>query len=387
MTKTQENTDWIICAIFFGLILLAFLLIVFIPVPDVRQRNFDNQRFRDVDVGSKRVNWDNQLKKDAFEQKTDALHFIEKLSNGKMRKTYVYNRPTMEDVSNPTDSLSRKRSVEPVQNSNMQKENVHAQVGSQNNAILPSPSLKEILGLCYTIEPFPIRWLLNEATGYIIDPVTVDFSGLGAGQNFTEAQFLANLQTMFAFWNGVNPIYATNVTTTYTAQDPTIVVNLIQFGTYPFGHYPEALALTSTVWTCVTALVGGNCPNNNFQMSDFYMVFQTNNFIFGDASKNANVYDLQSILNHEGGHSIGANGDTYDYECQMDIMYGLLYMGQTYKRILTPSVINSKKALGYIDTRNPANTAFGGLSVNNANKNDEVAWVMITIIVAAIMLK
>lgn len=76
---------------------------------------------------------------------------------------------------------------------------------------------------------------------------------------------------------------------------------------------------------------------------EFDIVFETN-YVWGDATIDSSVMDLQNIATHELGHAIGL-ADIYDEACSEVTMYGYSGNGETKKRILEESDITGVQTL------------------------------------------
>lgn len=79
-------------------------------------------------------------------------------------------------------------------------------------------------------------------------------------------------------------------------------------------------------------------PPDLREILEFDVLFDTD-FVWGDASQNPEVMDLQNIATHEIGHGAGL-GDVYASACSEVTMYGLSGYGELTKRTLeNPDVI------------------------------------------------
>jgi hypothetical protein len=96
---------------------------------------------------------------------------------------------------------------------------------------------------------------------------------------------------------------------------------------YSMGNYPQNGVIAVTViWSGVT--LGGK----GRQIIEFDVMFDTD-YIWGDATLNPTVMDLQNIAVHESGHGVGL-GDIYSSGCSEVTMYGYSEEGETKKRTL-----------------------------------------------------
>jgi len=76
---------------------------------------------------------------------------------------------------------------------------------------------------------------------------------------------------------------------------------------------------------------------------EFDVMFDTD-FVWGDATKNESVMDLQNIATHELGHGIGL-ADVYETKCSTVTMYGYSWEGDVGKRTLEPADITGLQQL------------------------------------------
>lgn len=403
----RKNEDFFLCTVLvvFALVITA-MLVIFLPEREVQERRFfsDERRFRDLDVNSdiRKHDLDGSDRRRSLQPRSDDTttttnrrSFVTFMPDGSITKTYItprvharghdetiQHKNAREAIKNKYSTVHKRKEGEFTQE---EREAMQERAVVESDAsVLPTPSAKEINGYCYTIEPFPIAW----TTVPVPYNVMVDFSGLDtADQGFTRDDFLTAVQGAFTMWNGDDPIYSTTVNVSTTALAPASEVMLIQFGTYPYDSLPDALAVTRVTYECLTDLSRKRvaCPDNSFQVASWYMVIQTDYHVFGDPTSCtlgdlcADIYDLKSVVNHEFGHSIGTLGDDYDYECQNDVMASILLANHTEKREVTPSVINGKKALGYVDARSLSSTAFGALAsagTKNGDKNDSLVSII-----------
>jgi len=107
--------------------------------------------------------------------------------------------------------------------------------------------------------------------------------------------------------------------------------NSIVFGTY--GN-DNVIAVTS-IWY----------SKRTKQIVEFDMLFNVK-YVWGDATVNSSVMDLQNIATHELGHSVGLS-DLYTSSCSAVTMYGYSSNGETSKRTLEqPDVAGLQKMYG-----------------------------------------
>ena len=125
-----------------------------------------------------------------------------------------------------------------------------------------------------------------------------------------------------------NDAYAVDYTAQYGIQN---FENAIAFGNYPDAN---VIAVTSIWYTRVGK-----------QIVEFDILLDTD-FIWGDATVNPAVMDLQNIATHELGHGAGLN-DIYSSTCSEVTMYGYSTEGETKKRTLEqPDIAGLQKMYG-----------------------------------------
>ena len=105
-----------------------------------------------------------------------------------------------------------------------------------------------------------------------------------------------------------------------------------------FGDYSQdGVIAVAIVW----GYFGGR-PSNR-QITEFDILFDTD-FIWGDATINPEVMDLQNIATHEIGHGVGL-ADLYDTVCIDETMYGYSTEGDLKKRDLNSGDITGIQSL------------------------------------------
>jgi hypothetical protein len=87
-----------------------------------------------------------------------------------------------------------------------------------------------------------------------------------------------------------------------------------------FGRLQSGVIAATYLWGTTSALV------------EWDMKFNTG-LVWGDASKNSNVFDFQGIACHEFGHTFGMD-DIYESPCSDVTMYGYGAPGQIFQRDL-----------------------------------------------------
>lgn len=107
---------------------------------------------------------------------------------------------------------------------------------------------------------------------------------------------------------------------------------------FSFGNYPQDGVIAITV---VWGYFSG--PISTRKIVEFDVMFDTD-FVWGDATVNPSVMDLQNIATHEIGHGVGL-ADIYQSACGEVTMYGYSAYGETKKRSLEQPDINGLRSL------------------------------------------
>ena len=94
-----------------------------------------------------------------------------------------------------------------------------------------------------------------------------------------------------------------------------------------FGYYPEKDTIAITV---VWGYFSG--PPATRKIIEFDILFNIT-YVWGDATKDPSLMDLQNIATHELGHAAGL-ADLYETSCAEETMYGYSVEGETNKRDL-----------------------------------------------------
>ncbi len=168
---------------------------------------------------------------------------------------------------------------------------------------------------CYKfLTPTKVRWR-TLPVNYVINPKNPQ----GLNETFITTAVFNSAETWDANTGKelMNDAYktSTGAETAYGVQN---YVNAISFGNYPTAG---VIAVT-TVWYNPAAKA----------IVEFDVMFDTD-WIWGDATTNSTVMDLQNIAVHELGHGVGL-ADIYNSACSTVTMYGYSYYGETQKRTL-----------------------------------------------------
>ena len=172
-------------------------------------------------------------------------------------------------------------------------------------------------GTCYTFLAEGAYW--KQTKNWYIN--TINTEGLSSSFLLNTAKTAANQ------WNNnliVNPLGTGFATTTKTVSlDAPDGDNVILFGSIGTGG---VLAVTYT-WGVFDGPIGSR------ELIEWDMVFDEQDWNWGDADSTPSVYDFQSVCTHELGHAIGM-GDLYNSACTAQTMFGSVGPGSTSKRTL-----------------------------------------------------
>lgn len=176
---------------------------------------------------------------------------------------------------------------------------------------------------CYKL--MGIKWGTFPVS-YVINPLNP--------QNLPEYFVTSAISTSAETWDSAtskelfNDAYTVDPSVQYGVQD---YKNAITFGNYPDS---KVIAVTSVWYNRFTK-----------RIVEFDMLFNTY-FVWGDATQDASVMDLQNIATHELGHSVGLS-DVYSSSCSSVTMYGYSTEGETQKRTLEqPDITGLQKIYG-----------------------------------------
>lgn len=105
-----------------------------------------------------------------------------------------------------------------------------------------------------------------------------------------------------------------------------------------FGDYPkDGVIAVTVVWGYFSG------PPSSREIIEFDVMFDTD-YVWGDATLDSTVMDLQNIATHEIGHGAGLD-DIYDSSCSEVTMYGYSDYGEVKKRTLEPPDITGIQEL------------------------------------------
>ncbi|MEM4641407.1 MAG: matrixin family metalloprotease [Candidatus Pacearchaeota archaeon] len=165
------------------------------------------------------------------------------------------------------------------------------------------------LPITYTINPTNPQNLSEEFVTYAISSSAETWDNATSSELFNDS-YIINYDAQYGIKNNENAIV--------------------------FGDYPNdnVIAITSYWYNTKTK-----------KILEFDILFNTR-FLWGDATKNSSLMDLQNIATHELGHGIGMN-DVYRTACSEVTMYGYSSYGETKKRTLEqPDIIGLQKMYG-----------------------------------------
>ncbi|HLC77941.1 MAG TPA: matrixin family metalloprotease [Candidatus Nanoarchaeia archaeon] len=179
-----------------------------------------------------------------------------------------------------------------------------------------SPSCYKLMGVKWN--PLPVSYVINPSNSQ------------GLSEGFVTSTISASAET----WDSATSsevfsnTYAVNYSAQYGVQN---FQNALVFGDYPDSG---VIGVTSVWYTRVGK-----------RIVEFDMLLNTD-FVWGDATLNSSAMDLQNIITHELGHSIGLD-DIYSTSCLSVTMYGYSTEGETSKRILeTADIAGLQKMYG-----------------------------------------
>ena len=171
------------------------------------------------------------------------------------------------------------------------------------------PTCYKLMGVKWS--SLPVSYVINPTND---DSLTPEFI-TSAISTSAETWDVATSKELF------NNAYAIDFSAQYGVQN---YMNAIVFGNYPQSG---VIGVTSVWYT-----------RYGKQIVEFDMILDTD-FAWGDATNNPSLMDLQNIVTHELGHSIGLS-DLYTNSCTAVTMYGYSTNGETSKRTLEQSDIN-----------------------------------------------
>ena len=170
---------------------------------------------------------------------------------------------------------------------------------------------------CYAFLSTGAKWKSTEP--YFINPSNND--------GISESTFAAVASNSVSTWeNRVsydifgNAIVDYNISANIGLLDE---INSVSFGDI---ENPGAIGVT-IVWGYFSG------PQSTRELVEWDMVLDDTDYVWGDSAIDASKMDLQNILTHELGHSLGL-ADLYDFSCQEETMFGYSSAGETKKRDL-----------------------------------------------------
>jgi hypothetical protein len=162
---------------------------------------------------------------------------------------------------------------------------------------------------CYKL--MGVKWT-NLPVTYTINPAN--------REELNEAQIISAISTSAETWDNATGKELFN--NSYKVGQVTYGIldgkNAIVFGPY---SQDNVIAVTSIWYT-----------RRGGQILEFDMLFNEK-WVWGDATKNPALMDLQNIATHEFGHTVGL-ADLYTDSCDLVTMYGYSGNGETEKRTL-----------------------------------------------------
>lgn len=176
---------------------------------------------------------------------------------------------------------------------------------------------------CYKL--LGVKWT-TLPVNYVINPTNPQ----GLSEAFVTSTIAASMETWDAATSQelINDIYAINYTAQYGVQN---FQNTIAFGDYPDSG---VIGVTSIWYTRIGK-----------RIVEFDMLLNTD-FQWGDATLDASKMDVQNIVTHEGGHTIGL-GDIYSTTCSTVTMFGYSSEGEISKRSLeVPDITGLQRMYG-----------------------------------------
>ncbi len=182
---------------------------------------------------------------------------------------------------------------------------------------------------CYSYLGKSVMWK-DMPVNYVINPS--NNSGL-SNVDIADAILAGTAEWDSFVDSGLFGSYAFDPTANFDPPDARDTTNEVSFGDYP----TTGVIAVTRVW----AYFYGNPANR--KILEFDLLFDTD-YIWGDASVNPNLMDLQNIATHELGHTIGM-GDVYNDCCIEETMYGYSGEGETKKRDLNTADITGIQKL------------------------------------------
>jgi hypothetical protein len=182
--------------------------------------------------------------------------------------------------------------------------------------------------LCYSFLESKVKWV-EAPINYIINPLNLD----GLSVDFIVKAISAGAEEWDSYVGGsLFGSYTVDFSATLDINGPDGKNEIL------FGYYPEEGVIGLTVvWGYFTG------PPPTRKIIEFDILFNIT-YIWGDASLDPTIMDLQNIATHELGHGIGL-ADLYETTCSEETMYGYSIEGETNKRDLNYGDISGLQEL------------------------------------------
>ncbi len=202
------------------------------------------------------------------------------------------------------------------------------EAGEKKNCADCKGSRKEPTPTCYSFLGKGVKWK-ELPVGYVIDPDNLDgltqefiISAISAGAGEWDSHTSAELFST----------YSIDLNSSWDDDAPDGRNELL------FDNFPEQGVIAVTVtWGYFTG------PPGRREIIEFDILFDTD-FVWGDATADSSLMDLQNITAHEIGHGIGL-ADIYETACSEVTMYGYSEEGETKKRTLETADITALQEL------------------------------------------
>jgi hypothetical protein len=310
-----------------------------------------------IPTGSKEVN-------------TGVFYLGEKNYQNKNLKGYMFTHDMINPTSNSTgnNSTSKKHNNHSHSHRNRKSNsNVGGSGGSitttgEGNHLGPSGAS------CYELFATGSKW--KETETYFVDTTNA--------QGLTGSFVLGRISSAIGAWNALTiPTFVIGTRDSSSSgdgPDPST----------PDGKNEWSFGSISNEGTIAVAIVWGifDGPVEERELVEWDVVFDEDDYEWGDSTANPSKMDLQNIATHEFGHCVGL-ADLYTEECSGATMYGYASEGETKKRSLDSGDINGFCSLyectGSTGTSGDDDTGTGdsGTLLGNNNLNLSIIIIMI----------